>query len=68
MDERSAQSRAAGNTQQQHVTETIVRERPKINRNDRVTIKQVMSGESKTVKYKQAIPLLEKGDWVLVDD
>lgn len=68
MDERSAQSRAAGNTQQQQVTETIVRERPKINRNDRVTIKQVMSGESKTVKYKQAIPLLEKGDWVLVDD
>lgn len=68
MDERSAQSRAAGNTQQQQVTETIVRERPKINRNERVTIKQVMSGESKTVKYKQAIPLLEKGDWVLVDD
>ncbi|QAA81470.1 preprotein translocase subunit SecA [Aequorivita sp. H23M31] len=69
MDERSAQSRAAGNTQpQQQVTETIVRDRPKINRNDKVTIKNVMSGENKTMKYKQAIPLLDKGDWVLVDE
>ncbi len=69
MDERAAQSRAAGNTQpQQQVTETIVRERPKINRNDKVTIKNVMSGENKTVKYKQAIPLLDKGEWVLVDE
>src|SRR5690554_2019264 len=68
MDERAAQSRAAGNTQQQQqVTETIVRDRPKINRNDRVTIKHVMSGENKTLKYKQAIPLIEKGDWVLID-
>ena len=70
MDERAAQSRAAGNTQsqQQQVTETIVRERPKINRNDKVTIKHVMSGENKTMKFKQAIPLLDKGDWVLVDE
>ncbi len=66
MDERAAQSRAAGQTQQRpQVTETIVRDQPKINRNDRVTIKNVMSGENKTLKYKQAIPLLEKGDWVL---
>ena len=69
MDERSAESRAAGNTQrQQQVVETIVRERPKIGRNDRVTIKNVMSGESKTLKYKQAEPLIAKGDWVLVED
>ncbi|MGB0789520.1 MAG: preprotein translocase subunit SecA, partial [Marinirhabdus sp.] len=68
MDERAAQARAAGNTQQQQQpTETIVRERPKIGRNQRVTIKHVMSGESKEVKYKQAIPLLEKGEWALVD-
>jgi len=68
MDERAAQTRAAGRTQpQQQVTETIVREHPKIGRNDRVTIKNVMSGENKTMKYKQAIPLLDKGEWVLVD-
>ncbi len=69
LDERSAQSRAAGNTQQQQqVVETIVRDKPKIGRNDRVTIKHVMNGENKTLKYKQAEPLIAKGDWVLVED
>jgi preprotein translocase subunit SecA len=70
IDERAAQSRSAGaNTQrQQQVVETIVRERPKIGRNDRVTIKHVMSGENKTLKYKQAEPLIAKGDWVLVEE
>ncbi|WP_142785559.1 preprotein translocase subunit SecA [Changchengzhania lutea] len=69
LDERSAQNRAAGNTQrQQEVVETIVRERPKIGRNDRVTIKHVLNGENKTLKYKQAEPLIAKGDWVLVED
>jgi preprotein translocase subunit SecA len=67
MDERAAQSRAVGQRTQQRpqVTETIVREHAKIGRNDKVTIKNVMSGESKSMKYKQAIPLIEKGDWVL---
>ena len=68
MDERSAESRAAGNTQRQQVVETIVRDRPKIGRNDRVTIKNVISGENKTLKYKQAEPLITKGEWVLVED
>ena len=69
LDERSAQNRAAGNTQRQpEVVETIVRDSPKIGRNDKVTIKHVMSGENKTVKFKQAEPLIAKGDWVLVND
>ncbi|QLE00438.1 preprotein translocase subunit SecA [Galbibacter sp. BG1] len=68
-DELAAQNRAAGQTQQRpQVTETIVRDRPKIGRNDRVTIKNVMSGENKTVKFKQAEPLLSKGEWVLVEE
>ena len=69
-DELAAQNRAAGQTQGQRpqVTETIVREKPKIGRNERVTIKNVMSGESKTVKFKQAEPLIDKGEWVLVND
>jgi preprotein translocase subunit SecA len=67
MDERAAQSRAAGNTQRApQVAETIVREQPKIGRNDKVTIKNVMSGVSKTLKYKQALPLIQKGEWVLI--
>ena len=69
-DELSAQNRAAGQTQGQRpqITETIVRERPKIGRNERVTIKNIMSGESKTVKFKQAEPLIDKGEWVLAED
>ncbi len=69
LDERSSQSRQAGEgaSRQQQVVETIVREQPKIGRNDKVTIKHVMSGEAKEVKYKQAIPLIEKGEWVLVE-
>ena len=67
MDERAAQSRAAGNIQRApQVAETIVREQPKIGRNDKVTIKNVMSGASKTLKYKQALPLIQKGEWVLI--
>ena len=69
LDERSAQNRAAGNTQaKQEVVETIVRDKPKIGRNQHVTIKHVINGENKTVKYKQAQPLITKGEWVLVED
>ncbi|WP_299251598.1 preprotein translocase subunit SecA [uncultured Lacinutrix sp.] len=68
LDERSAQNRQAGETQpQRQVVETIVRDQPKIGRNDKVTIKNVMNGESKTVKYKQAEPLIAKGEWVIVE-
>jgi preprotein translocase subunit SecA len=69
-DELAAQNRAAGQTQRQRpaVTETIVREQPKIGRNEKVTIKNVMSGESKTLKFKQAEPLISKGEWVLIQD
>ncbi|WP_417885728.1 preprotein translocase subunit SecA [Zunongwangia sp.] len=73
LDERAAQSRAAGQSasnagaNRPPITETIVREQPKIGRNDRVTIKHVTKGENKTLKFKQAIPLLESGDWVLVE-
>ena len=69
-DELAAQNRAAGQTQgrKPQVTETIVREKPKIGRNERVTIKNILSGVSKTVKYKQAEPLIDKGEWVLMED
>lgn len=53
-------------TQKPQVTETIMREQPKIGRNDKVTIKNVLTGETKDVKYKQAEPLLENGTWVVI--
>ena len=62
-------NREAGQTQQRpQVTETIVRETPKINRNDTVTIKQVMSGKTETMKYKKAESLLASGEWILVNE
>jgi preprotein translocase subunit SecA len=54
-------------TQPQQVTETIVRTERKIGRNEKVTIKNITTGESKMVKFKQAIPLIEKGQWVVID-
>ncbi|HQW69829.1 MAG TPA: preprotein translocase subunit SecA, partial [Flavobacterium sp.] len=48
-------NREASQTQQRpQVTETIVRETPKINRNDTVTVKHVMSGKTESMKYKKA--------------
>ncbi|WP_019670230.1 preprotein translocase subunit SecA [Eudoraea adriatica] len=69
-DELAARNRAIGQNQggRAPITETIVREKPKIGRNEKVTIKNVMSGESKTVKYKQAEPLINRGEWVLIEE
>ena len=57
---------AQNKTQAPQITETIVRAEPKVGRNEKVTIKNIMSGESKELKYKQAIPLIESGQWVLI--
>ena len=50
---------------QRNVVETIVRERPKIGRNEKVVIRNVSTGETKTIKFKQAEPLINKGEWVI---
>ena len=47
------------------VTEPIVRDQPKIGRNNKVEIQNILNGEIKEMKYKQAIPFLERGDWVI---
>ncbi|MGB3591352.1 MAG: preprotein translocase subunit SecA [Nonlabens sp.] len=69
-DEQAAQARAVGagasrQAQRPQVTETITRDQPKIGRNDKVTIKNIMTGETKETKYKQALPLINKGEWAL---
>ena len=68
LEERTAQNRQVTNkqSQQQVVQETVTREEPKIGRNDKVVIKNVTTGETQTVKFKQALPLLQKGSWVVV--
>ncbi len=63
-----ATNREAGQTQQRQVTETIVRDMPKINRNDNVTIKQVATGKTETMKFKKAENLLSTGEWIIVNE
>jgi preprotein translocase subunit SecA len=63
----SSEQAISNSKQQSEPVETVVRDQPKIGRNERVMVKNVMSGEQKEVKFKQAIPLLEKGEWVLVN-
>ena len=60
-------NREAGQTQQRQVTETIVRDMPKINRNDNVTIQNVANGQTQEMKYKKAESLIASGQWVLVN-
>jgi preprotein translocase subunit SecA len=67
-DNLAAQNRQAGQTQRPQITETIVRETPKINRNDTVTVKHILTGKTESMKYKKAEPLLAKGEWVLVQE
>lgn len=64
----SEQGVQTNQTQQPQVVETIVRTERKIGRNERIIIKNVISGENKSLKYKQAIPLIQKGEWVLVEE
>jgi preprotein translocase subunit SecA len=62
-----AANQEAGQTQQRQVTETIVRDMPKINRNDTVTIQNVASGQTQEMKYKKAESLIASGKWVIVN-
>ena len=59
-------NKEAGQTQQRQITETIVRDQPKINRNDTVTIQNVANGQTQEMKYKKAESLIANGTWVLV--
>ncbi|RAR75665.1 preprotein translocase subunit SecA [Flavobacterium aciduliphilum] len=61
-------SRHEGEQPKRQVTETIVRDQPKINRNDNVTIKHVMSGKTESMKYKKAESMIASGEWVIVHE
>ncbi len=58
-------NRAITNRQSNIPIETIVRTQPKVGRNDKVTIKNIKNGESKTLKYKHAEKLIAGGDWLI---
>ena len=65
MAQRTRQVGAGASQQQRQTIETIIREQPKIGRNEKVTIKNITTGETKTVKFKQAEPLIKQGSWVI---
>jgi preprotein translocase subunit SecA len=69
-DEMAAAAREASEQSQQRpaVTETITRDAPKINRNDNVTVKHVMSGKTETMKFKKAEGLLATGEWIISNE
>ncbi len=67
-EELAAKQRAIGsNASNNQKTETIVREMPKIGRNEKVKIQNVKNGDDKIIKFKMAIPLIKSGEWVLIE-
>jgi len=51
----------------------VAQEQPMISekrfqRNDKVTVFNVLSGEKKEIKFKQAEPLIETGNWKILED
>ena len=66
--ERANKEASQASQQRPQVTETIVRDTPKINRNDTVTLKHVMSGKTESMKFKKAESMIASGEWVLVNE
>ena len=69
-DEIASRNRKAGEnvSQSNNYVETVVREAKKIGRNEKVTIKNVSSGETKKMKFKLAENLIKKGEWIIFND
>ena len=68
-EELAAKQRAIGSnvSKNQQRVETIVREMPKIGRNEKVKLRNVKNGENKIVKFKIAVPLINSGEWMLIE-
>mgnify|MGYP003324971802 CR=1 FL=1 len=54
-------------SQKNNMVETITREKRKIGRNERVTVRNMQSGEKKELKFKQAQNLINSGNWIIVE-
>ncbi|MBD3638904.1 MAG: preprotein translocase subunit SecA [Crocinitomicaceae bacterium] len=57
---------SSGNQAQRVKKRKPITAAPKIGRNEKVEIRNLQTGETKTVKYKQAEPLLKSGQWMIV--
>ena len=69
-DELANRNRQVGSnvSSKQNIIETVVSENRKIGRNERVKIKNIQTGEVKEIKYKQAEPLISKGNWNIIEN
>ena len=69
-DEIASKNRKAGEnvSRNNNYVETIVREVKKIGRNEKVNIKNVSTGETKTLKYKLAENFIKKGEWIIFNE
>ena len=59
-------NRAITNQQSKQQVETIIRTKPKVGRNDKVTIKNIKTAEKKEMKYKHAEKLVNSGEWMII--
>src|SRR5690606_36963593 len=66
-DEGGSPQRASANAPAQRPEVTAPRTVVKILPNERVSLRNVTTGEKKEMKFKQAKPLIENGEWVLVE-
>ena len=60
-------NRAITNRQSNQTVETIVRSKPKVGRNDKVTIKNIKNGQTKQLKYKHAEKMIAQGEWLITE-
>ena len=69
-DELANRNRQVGSnvSSNQSIVETVVREKRKIGRNERVRVKNIQSGETKELKFKQAEPLIQSGNWNIIEN
>jgi preprotein translocase subunit SecA len=54
--------------QSKNEVETIIRTKPKIGRNDKVTIKNIQNGDIKKLKFKHAEKLIADGSWQITQN
>ena len=64
--ERNRRVGASASQQQREPIETIVREKPKIGRNEKVKVKNIKTGEIQTIKFKKAEILVRNGEWIII--
>ena len=64
--ERNRRVGASASQQQRDPVETIVREKPKIGRNEKVKVKNTKTGQTQTIKFKKAEILIRNGEWIII--